>query len=208
VKRLTISPDDPEPRLLAEAALVLRSGGLVVFPTDTFYGLAADPRQLTGVERVFGTKGRPAAAALPLVAADIEQVQAAAARLTEWTLRLARRFWPGPLTLVVDAADIVVAPVHGGTGTIAVRVPDHAVARGLAAHVGFPVVSTSANRSGEPAVATVDAVVLTIGDLVDIVLDGGPTPGAGPSTIVDARGSHPILVRAGAIPFADVLEAL
>jgi L-threonylcarbamoyladenylate synthase len=208
LERLTISPHDPEPRALAHAADILLGGGLVVFPTDTFYGLAADPRREDGVERVFLAKGRSSVLALPLVAADIEQVRAASAGLSTTTLRLAARFWPGPLTLVADASGEIVSAVHGGTHTVAIRVPDHAVARQLAGACGFPIVATSANRSGDAAATTADAVVAAIGDVVDLVLDGGATPGSAPSTIVDARGPEPILIRAGAVPFSRVLEAL
>jgi L-threonylcarbamoyladenylate synthase len=207
VERLTISPVDPDPRVLARAADVLLAGGLVAFPTDTFYGLAADPRQENAVERVFRAKGRSSLLALPLIAADISQVHAAATRISVLTLRLAERFWPGPLTLVADASPSIVAAVHGGTGTIAVRVPDHPAARQFAGYVGFPIISTSANRSGDPAVGTADAVVAGIGDLLDLVLDGGSTPGAAPSTIVDARGPLAVLIRAGAVPFSLILEA-
>ncbi len=207
VERLTISQEDPDPRVLARAAGILRGGGLVAFPTDTFYGLAADPRDEAAVERVFVAKGRAPAVALPLIAADIDQVLAASTGLSPLSLRLAERFWPGPLTLVADAASSIVPGVHGGSHTIAVRVPDHAVARGLAAAAGFPVVSTSANRSGEAAVTSADAVVSSIGGLVDLVLDCGATPGAAPSTVVDARGAVPVLIRAGAVPFSRVLEA-
>ncbi len=192
--------------MLARAAAVLLAGGLVVFPTDTFYGLAADPRRDDAVERVFRTKGRAATAALPLIAADVEQVRAAATNLSALTLRLARAFWPGPLTLVVDAAPPILAAVHGGTGTVAIRVPDHLAARRLAAGAGFAIVSTSANRSGDPAVSTADEAAEAIGDMVDLVLDGGRTPGSAASTIVDARAHAPLLIRAGAVPFSRVLE--
>ena len=116
-------------------------------------------------------------------------------------------FWPGPLTLVADAAPSIAAAVHAGTRTIAIRVPDHVAARRLASCAGFPIVATSANRSGEPAVTTATAVVEAIGALVDLVLDAGTTPGGAPSTIVDARGEAPVLVRAGVIPFSRVVEA-
>jgi L-threonylcarbamoyladenylate synthase len=208
VKRLTISPDDPDARVLDRAADILRAGGLVVFPTDTFYGLAADPRQPDAVSRVFGVKGRSATAALPLIAADLEQVRAAATSLSSATLALAEAFWPGPLTLIVEAAPAIVEGVHGGTGTVAIRVPAHAVARALAARFGYPVVSTSANRSGEPATAIAAAAASSLGDAVELVLDGGATPGNVPSTIVDARGAEPVLLRLGAVPFSSVLEAL
>lgn len=208
MERLTLSPTEPDARTLAAAADVLLRGGLVVFPTDTFYGLAADPRIPDAVARVFGVKGRAADVALPLVAASLEQVEASSLRVSASTRALARRFWPGPLTLVVDAGPKIAAPVHGGTGTVAIRVPDHAVARGLSASLGFPVVSTSANRSGRPAPRTADAAVESLGEDVELVLDSGLTPGGEPSTIVDARSGVPRLIRAGAVPFLRVMEAL
>jgi L-threonylcarbamoyladenylate synthase len=208
VERLRVSPTDPEPGVLAHAADVLSRGGLVVFPTDTLYGLAADPRNAVAVERVCRAKGRAPGRALPLIAADLRQVEAAASHLSPLTRRLAGTFWPGPLTLVVDASPEIVVGVHGGACTVAVRVPGHAVARGLASHAGFPVISTSANRSERPAPASVDAAIDALDGAIDLALDGGPTPGGEPSTIVDARGDVPRLLRAGAVPFARVLEAV
>jgi L-threonylcarbamoyladenylate synthase len=192
---------------MARAGGILRAGGLVAFPTDTFYGIAADPRSADAVERVFAVKGRSATVALPLIAADLDQVRVAVDRLSALTIKLARAFWPGPLALVADASPSIVAAVHGGTGTIAIRVPDHAAARQLASFAGFPIVATSANRSGEPAVTSANPVVESIGGLIDLVLDAGTTPGGLPSTIVDARGDAPVLIRAGAIPFPRVVEA-
>jgi L-threonylcarbamoyladenylate synthase len=204
VERILISPDDPDPAAIARAADVIRQGGLVVFPTDTFYGLAADPRRADGVLRVFDAKGRDAARALPLVAADRAQVAAAASRLSALAGRLGDRFWPGPLTLVVDAAAAIRPELHGESGGVAIRIPDHAVARALAAAVGFAIISTSANRSGDPATIDAAQAAASLADRVDVVLDAGPTPGGRASTIVDARGETPVLVRAGAVPFESV----
>ncbi len=190
------------------AAGVLSRGGLAIFPTDTLYGLAADPRIPAAIDRVFLLKGRAAAQALPLVAASLEQVERVLGGVSARTRQLAERFWPGPLTLVVEAGAGIVAAVLGEEGTVAVRVPDHAVARGLSATLGFPVVSTSANRAGEPAPATAEEAVEALDGGVDVVLDAGPVAGGAPSTIVDARGSQVRLIRAGAIPFSRVLEAL
>jgi|BarGraNGADG00212_1021973.scaffolds.fasta_scaffold00063_15 Sua5/YciO/YrdC/YwlC family protein len=208
VERLTVSPANPDARALAHAADILARGGLVVFPTDTLYGLAADPRNACAVERVFRAKGRSAGQALPLIAASLAQVEAAATSLSPLTRRLAERFWPGPLALVVDAVASIVPGVHGGTGAVAIRVPDHAVARGLASQLAFPIVSTSANRSGEEATSTVGAAMDLLDGMVDLVLDSGPTTGGEPSTVVDARTGRPQLLRAGAVPFASVLEVL
>lgn len=203
-----ISPDDPEADLVADAATVLARGGLVAYPTDTLYGLGADPRNADAVARVYVAKGRGTGAALPLIAADLGQVESGAGACTAATRRLASRFWPGPLALVVDASPRLAAAVHGGSGTVAVRVPGHAVARALARALGSPVTATSANRSGHPAPADAAGVLAALGEDVDLVLDAGATRGGQPSTIVDARGERPRLVREGAIPFAHVLEAL
>ena len=208
VETLRVSPTDPEPGALARAAGVLSRGGLVVFPTDTLYGLAADPRNADGVARVYRAKVRVPQQALPLVAGDLEQVETLSTTLSALTRRLADRFWPGPLSLVVDVVPSVVRDVHGGSGTVAVRVPDQAVARALALGLGFPIVATSANRSGSPATCLADAAASALEGEVDLVLDSGPTPGGEPSTIVDARTDAPRLIREGAIPFSIVLEAL
>jgi L-threonylcarbamoyladenylate synthase len=205
---LTVSPTNPEPQALAVAAGVLLRGGLVIFPTDTLYGLAVDPRNPGAIDRVFRAKGRPPGQALPLVAASLDQVERSVGHLSRLTRQLAVRFWPGPLTMVVEAGQDVVATVLGGSGTLAIRVPNHAVARGLCECAGFPLVSTSANRSGQAAPSTADEAIASLGDDVDLVLDGGPVVGGEPSTIVDARGDSVRLLRAGAVPFSRVLESL
>lgn len=208
MRRWTIETSNPDRLALAEAAGVIRDGGLVVFPTDTLYGVAADPRNPQAVAAVYRVKGRDAAEPLPLVAADFEQVEQVTGGLTPLARRLASAFWPGPLTLVVAASPLLVAEVHGGTGTVAVRVPDHRVARDLAAAAGFPITSTSANRSGEAPSRSADAAVAGLADEVDGVLDAGLTPGGPPSTIVDARGDRPRLLRPGAIAYDRVLAVL
>jgi L-threonylcarbamoyladenylate synthase len=203
-----VSPTNPEPQALAVAADVLSRGGLVIFPTDTLYGLAADPRNSSAIDRVFRCKGRPPGQALPLVAASLDLVERSVGRLSALTRRLAESFWPGPLTLVVEAGQDIAAAVLGDAGTLAIRVPNHAVARGLSARFGFPIVSTSANRSGHPAPSTADEAIASLGGEVDLVLDAGPAAGGEPSTIVDARGDAVRLLRAGSVPFSRVMEAL
>jgi L-threonylcarbamoyladenylate synthase len=204
---LTVDPRSPDPDLVARAAAALRLGGIVAYPTDTLYGLAVDPRDPAAVAALFEAKGRPSGQALPLVAADLEQARLAAA-LTPLALRLARTFWPGPLTLVVPAAAPLAPGVTAADGTVAIRVPAHDVARALARAAGWPVTATSANRSGEPPASTVEAVLAAVGAHLALVLDAGPAPGGPPSTIVDARGETPTLVRAGAVPWSRVLESL
>ena len=190
-----------------EAVDVLRRGGVVAYPTDTLYGLAVDPRSDAAVERLFAVKGRERRQAIPLIAADSEQA-ALAGRLTPEASRLARAFWPGPLSIVVEAQPLLSAAVISEDGTIAVRVPAHPLACELARAFRFCVTSTSANLSGHPATASPDVVAATLADRVDLLLDGGTAPGGPPSTMLAFRDGAPVLLRAGAIAWERVLKFL
>jgi len=205
-----------DPGALALAVAIIRRGGVVAVPTETFYGLAADATHQGAVTRIFEIKGRPATLALPLVAASLEQVTALLGPLDAATAKAARAWWPGPLSLVIAAAPLLSAragqaDLEGsppGGRTVAVRVPAHAFVRALAAGAGTLLTSTSANRTGEPPAETADAVRASLGESVDLVIDGGPTPGGKPSTIADVRGATPRLVRDGAIAWSRVLESI
>lgn len=203
---LRVARSAPDGYDLAPAVLALQSGGVVAFPTETFYGLAVDPRSAAAVAKVFELKRRPADHPLPLIASDVDQVAAHVGTLTPLARRLASRGWPGPLTLIIPASRRLCDAVHLSTGMIAVRVPSDAVARALAARVGHAITSTSANISGEPPPATPEQVVASLGRGIDVLIDTGPAPAGFPSTIVDATGDVPVLVRAGAIPWDRVLE--
>lgn len=196
-----------DPALIERASAVLRAGGVVAYPTDTFYGLAADSRDPRAVARLFAVKGRAAGQAVPLIAADDAQA-AAAATFNARALRLSRAFWPGPLSLVLPASDVICDEAMAADRTIALRVPACAAARALARAFGFCITATSANRSGEAPTTSAAIVRRTVGPAVDLVLDGGDTSGGAPSTLVDARGEAPRLVRAGAISWDRVLRSL
>jgi L-threonylcarbamoyladenylate synthase len=204
-RRLHVDPRVPDPEIIRQAAAAVLEGGVIGFPTDTLYGLAADPRSPASVRKIFAIKGRPQDRPIPLVASGIEAVELAA-RLTPVGRRLAAGFWPGPLTLILPADPGIAADVHRGSGRIGIRVPGHTVARALAAAAGGAITATSANRSGEPAAAHAEAMRHLAG--LDLVLDAGPLAGGAPSTIVDASGDTPVLVRAGAVPWERVLEFL
>jgi L-threonylcarbamoyladenylate synthase len=204
MRRVFVDPGSPQRDAIQEAATWILNGGVVALPTDTLYGLAADPFSAAAVARVFAVKGRAAERALPLIAADAAQVDAHLGRLTAVARRLADRFWPGPLTLLVPAAAALAPDVSGGTGKVGVRVPADAVARAICAEAGRPVTATSANLSGEPATADPDRVEQTLGDRIALLIDTGLTPGGAPSTIVDVTGAEPALVRAGAISWDDI----
>ena len=186
----------------------LGQGRVVAFPTDTFYGLAVDATSATALRALFALKGRPTTSALPFVAASLAQVEAWCGPLAGRSARLAAWYWPGPLAIVLDAPRSVDPAALGGAETIAIRVPDHAVARALAAAWGAPLPATSANRAGAPAARTPEALGAIADDARVLVMDAGAAPGGRPSTIVDARGLEPRLVREGAIPWSRVLDFL
>jgi L-threonylcarbamoyladenylate synthase len=206
--RLTVDPVRPERAPVERAAVSIREGGLVAVPTDTLYALAADPFNRDAVSRVFDVKGRAAARALPLVAADIPQVVRHFGELPALAMRLVGRFWPGPLTVLLDAPNALPVQVTGGTAKVGVRVPAHAVPVALCRACDRPLTSTSANISGSPPTDDPDTVVRALGDLVDVLVDAGKTPGGAPSTIVDVTGAVPRLIRAGAIPWEEVKACL
>ena len=206
VLRLLIDPSWPAPALLEQAASAIRGGGLVALPTDTVYGLAADPFCAPAAQRLFAVKGREVSRALPLIAADMAQLETALGAVPPLMRMLADRFWPGPLTLLMPAPKTLAPEVAGDTGRVGVRVPDHAVARGLCRASGRVLTATSANLSGAPASNDPNDVVASLGGKIDVVLDAGKTRGGPPSTIVDVSGAEPRLVRSGAIPWEMVLE--
>ncbi len=201
---------------LERAAAIIRDGGVVAVPTETFYGLAADWRSESATARIFEIKGRPATMNLPLVAASLEQVAALVGPLDARSARAAKAFWPGPLSLVLPATPSRRAtPGHTSNQqpatsnrTIAVRVPSHDFVRALCERAGTLLTSTSANKTGEPPAETAEQVAASLGELVDMIIDGGRTPGGKPSTIADLRGATPMLLRDGAVAWNRVLESL
>lgn len=174
------------------------AGAVLVYPTDTLYGLGGRALDEVAVFRVFALKGREGGKPLPLVAADEAQAAALAAAWPTTATRLARRFWPGPLTLVVPARAGLVRGVASDAGGVAVRVPAHAALRALCARLG-PLVATSANRSGEPAARRLEEVPAEIAAAAAMALDGGALAAGAPSTIVDLCGTAPVLIREGAV---------
>jgi L-threonylcarbamoyladenylate synthase len=203
--RVRVAAVDPDPRAIAQAIEVLAGGGVVAFPTDTLYGLAVDPRRDDALEKLFALKGRDRAAAVPLIAADAEQARAAG-QFGPREMRIGTAFWPGPLSVVVPARPIISRSALGGRHSVAIRVPAHAVARALTAGFGFCLTATSANPSHLPPAESADRVAEILGE-IDLLLDGGSTPGGLPSTIVSVDDDGPVLVRAGAIAWERVLKS-
>ena len=192
----------------AAAVRVLQAGGVVALPTDTVYGIGVDLSVAGGIERLFEAKRRPADRAIMLLLADAGQ----AAKLAEWppaAAVLAEAFWPGGLTLVLPQRPGVALPAEltGGRATIGLRVPDHPSPRTLAAAVG-PLPVTSANISGLPEARTAAEILSQLGEAIELILDGGPSRGGPPSTVVDCTGDQPRILRSGAIATADVADCL
>ncbi|HEY4712484.1 MAG TPA: L-threonylcarbamoyladenylate synthase [Dehalococcoidia bacterium] len=185
---------------------ILQKGGVIAFPTDTVYGLGADAFNSTAVERIYEIKNRPKHQQLPLLIADVKQLTALAEPIPEIAWFLARRFWPGGLTLVLSKTNSVPAYLAPGP-TIAVRVPNHPVCLALIQRLGNPIIGTSANISGQPAALTAEEVEQQLGGKIDLIINGGKCPGGKESTIVDITREPPIIVRQGIIPSHEIDKA-
>jgi len=199
-----VDPERPGGAAIAEAAAVLRAGGLVAFPTETVYGLGANARCETAIAGVFAAKGRPADNPLIVHTADAAAAQDLAERWPEAARRAAAAFWPGPLTVVVPARPGLPRSVTAGLPTVALRVPDHPVAHALLAAAGVPVAAPSANRSGRPSPTRAEHVWDDLRDRVDLIVDGGPVGIGVESTVLDVSADRPVLLRPGGVS----LEAL
>ncbi len=190
------------------AARQLRSGGVIAFPTDTLYGLGANLFDESALERIFAIKGRPADLALPALLASREQLELVTDEFPAVGTRLAELFWPGSLTLVVRKGRRVPDLATGGRSTIAVRVPNHRVPLALAGILAGPITGTSANLSGEPDLESIEEIERQLGSRLDGIIRCGPPPMGIPSTVVDVTSNEAKVLREGAIPAREILEAV
>ncbi|MFL5340352.1 MAG: L-threonylcarbamoyladenylate synthase [Gemmataceae bacterium] len=193
---------------LAEAAAVLRAGGLVAFPTETVYGLGANALDAAAVARIFAAKGRPANNPIIVHIADFADLPRVVANWPDAARRLAERFWPGPLTLVLPRAAAVPDIVTAGGPTVAVRMPAHPVALALIRAAGVPLAAPSANRSGELSPTTAEHVRRSLSSRIDMILGGGPTQVGLESTVVDLSVTPVRLLRPGHISPADIATVI
>jgi len=189
---------------LERAAAVLRVGGLVAFPTDTVYGVGALAFDPAGILRLFEAKGRDTAKAIPILVGETAQLELVTQQLTPAATRLALRYWPGALTVVVSKHPALPAELSA-TPTVGVRMPDHAFALALLRMVG-PMAVTSANLSGGENPRSAQDVLVQLGGSIELVLDGGETPGGIPSTVVECITPQARILRHGAIPPEDILR--
>jgi L-threonylcarbamoyladenylate synthase len=194
------------PETIARAVEILKDGGVVAFPTDTVYGLGCLVLDIKAIENLYDIKGREQTKAIAVLIASAEDLPLIAAKPKAEVLRLAGRFWPGPLTIVVPRnPKLPEALSH--TATIGVRVPDHAVAQALLAAAG-PMAVTSANLSGQANTVTAEQVLAQLDGRIELLIDGGQTPGETPSTVVEMTGAAPRVLRAGGISAAQIAAAL
>ncbi|HQE93053.1 MAG TPA: L-threonylcarbamoyladenylate synthase [Anaerolineae bacterium] len=204
---LAVDPETPDPGLIQQAAMVLRRGGLVAFPTETVYGLGANALDAEAVQGIFVAKGRPAYDPLIVHLAEGDALSQVVADAPPLAYTLAARFWPGPLTLVLPRSPQVPLAVTAGGPTVAVRVPAHPVALALIRTAGFPIAAPSANRFGHLSPTQAAHVLDDLEGRIDVILDGGPTPVGVESTVLSLVTPVPTLLRPGGIS-REALEAV
>lgn len=200
---IKIDPARPE-TVFSRCREVIRSGGVIVYPTDTFYGLGADPRNPVAVKKLFEIKGRQTNQPILLLIGKIEEVRNWAEEITPCADDLMKRFWPGPLTLVFKAHAGVAPELTAGTDAIGLRVPGTELTRELLGYLSSALTGTSANRSGGPEPRTAEEAAVSVGAMVDLIIDGGKAPGEKPSTVVDVRTTRPLVLREGAVPSQEI----
>jgi L-threonylcarbamoyladenylate synthase len=206
-KILKVDPTQLEQILDAATRLIL-GGKVVAVPTDTLYGLAADPFNLAAVSEIGRIKRRTVDKPLPLLVDSIDQAADVSLDPPPLFYTLAEKFWPGALTLVVPAARRLPFKVTGNTGKIGLRWPKAPIVVALVAACGRPLIGTSANLTDQPPCTTADEVALQIGDAVPLIIDGGPTPAHVPSTVVEVMGDRGRIIRPGGVPESDLKEYL
>jgi len=185
---------------------ILRNGGVIAFPTDTVYGLGSDAFNSAAVARIYEIKKRPKHQQLPILIASLDQLTTLAKSIPEIAWFLAKRFWPGGLTLVLPKAESLSAYLVPGP-TVAVRIPNHPVCLALIEGLGNPIIGTSANVSGRPSSLTAEEVRRQLGPRIDFIINGGKCPGGRESTVVDVTREPPIILRPGIIPAHEIDNA-
>ena len=205
---IKINPENPEAERIDEAVAILKRGGVIAFPTETYYGLGADARNEADIDKIFGIKGRDFTNPILVVIGDIRHLEAFAEDIPAEAHKLMDRFWPGPLTIVFRAAPSVSPKLTAGSAKIGIRLTSHPVAMEISKRLGGPVTATSANLSGAPECSSAADVLSQLAGRIDGVADGGLTPGGKGSTVVDATVSPVKVLREGVIPAAFIQDTL
>lgn len=205
---LKIHPGQPEEELIHEACRVLKAGGVAALPTETFYALAADAMNSEAVERIFRIKGRHFNTPIALIAGSQYDIAELVTEIPRAAQPLMRAFWPGPLTLLFSASSRIIPRLTAGTGKIGIRVSSHPIADRLANALNGPITATSANLSGMPECTSAGKVLADLGDRIDLVIDGGRTPGGRGSTFLDTTTVPPTCLREGAVSLSRIQNLL
>jgi len=208
VEVLRISSEAPERHVIEYAASFIKRGRVVAVPTDTFYGLSADPFNLAAIERVFQVKGRAETKALPILVDSVEQAVTLVRDVPDTFLHLVHRFWPGALTIVVKANHRLPLKVTGNSGNVALRWPNSRIITSLIEAAGGPITGTSANLSGFPSCTNAQQIVKQLGERLPLILDSGDTGGVLASTIVRLDDEDWSVIREGALPESEIQRAL
>jgi tRNA threonylcarbamoyl adenosine modification protein (Sua5/YciO/YrdC/YwlC family) len=205
-----ISSNQPEAKLVSYAAERLRQGQVLGMPTDTFYGLAADPVNLRAVERIYEIKSRSRHKPLSLLVESVDQAVDLSRNVPQVFHELARKYWPGPLTMIVKASSRLPLKVTANTGNVALRVPAAAIPVAIIREIGFPVTATSANLLGSAECTTAECVRDQMGERLSMIVNGGPTQRDVPTSIVDLSGNPTQwqIIREGAIPAEEISQIL
>jgi L-threonylcarbamoyladenylate synthase len=205
---IPVDPLCPSSQSVITAVEIIRAGGVVAYPTETFYGLGVDALNQEAIKKIFTIKGRSFVQPLLILIPDQDYLPRYVTEVSEKARRLMEHFWPGPLTMLFSASPQLPSILIAGTKKIAIRISPHPIARALTSAFAGPLTSTSANISGDQSPATAKEVFSHLGGMVDLIIDGGKTPGQMSSTIVDVTFSPPQLVREGVVPFSEILTFL
>jgi len=206
-KSFRVDPENPSAEVMNLAARVLLDGGIVVFPTETVYGIGALADSRFGAHEIFEVKGRPTNLPIPLLVETKDALGTWGADVKEYAHRLAQEFWPGAVTLVVTASERVPKDFRAPNGTIGLRSPDHEVVRSLLQATGSPIFATSANTHKQPAPGSFEEIEARIITAADVVIDGGKSEHGTASTVVLCTGDEPVVLREGAVSAEAIAEA-
>ena len=205
---IKINPLQPDPSLIQAAVDILKRGGVIAYPTETFYGLGADFLRHDAITRLFDIKGRSFNSPVALIGGRHSDLALITDKIPKAARQLMQVLWPGPLTLIFYASPQVPPRLTAGTGKIGIRISSHTIAHALALALGRPVTATSANLSGQTECISAEEVLHQIGSHIDMIIDAGKTPGGQGSTIVDLTVIPPAILRKGAVSNKQVLQAL
>jgi L-threonylcarbamoyladenylate synthase len=203
---LKVSAGQSQEDIINSAAAIVSRGGVIAYPTETIYGLGADATNEQAIRRIFEIKGRNFNNPISLIIGHSQDVYPLVCKVTVAAQKLMDAFWPGPLTIIFEAAGSVSPLLTADTGRIGIRLSGHDAARKIAGKAGKPLTATSANLSGSPECATADQVIAQLGDRLDTVVDLGKTSGSAGSTIIDATTEQPVILRSGGISREEIIK--